>query len=350
MPYKTIIELEKLKEHFHEPMADVARKFGVCTTFFKRICRIYGIKRWPFRKLQSIDKKIHMMTLGDQSAQTKVKLAQLRAVREHLQQTGIVPLNSLDDDKSDGGFDGPMFVQQPVPTMGLVPFPMGHPMPHPPTAVRNDTGGLTLVLHGDDHMGRKQSQQPQSLVPCESGKSPTKAVDPGDDVEEVSQILGKLARETLFQHSVFSCSSAPEEHSRCIERFDSIQGGAVYIFEVGPTGDPSFKYISRGSYDVYGLTPDQVTHPDGCQSILGVIHDDDQPSFLESVQESRVKLTEWIWSGRTRVPSGADEGVFKEETFKGIYARSIPEKFSDGTVRWEGFLMEVEPQFQKSSK
>ena len=51
MPYKTLIELDKLKEHFHEPMADVARKFGVCTTFFKRICRTYGIKRWPFRKV-----------------------------------------------------------------------------------------------------------------------------------------------------------------------------------------------------------------------------------------------------------------------------------------------------------
>ena len=51
MPYKNLIELDKLKEHFHEPMADVARKFGVCTTFFKRICRTYGIKRWPFRKV-----------------------------------------------------------------------------------------------------------------------------------------------------------------------------------------------------------------------------------------------------------------------------------------------------------
>ena len=46
-----MIELDKLKEHFHEPMADVARKLGVCTTFFKRICRTYGIKRWPFRKV-----------------------------------------------------------------------------------------------------------------------------------------------------------------------------------------------------------------------------------------------------------------------------------------------------------
>ena len=28
---------------------------------------------------------------------------------------------------------------------------------------------------------------------------------------------------------------------------------------------------------------------------------------------------------------------------QGIYARSVPTKLADGTVRWEGFLIEVEP-------
>ena len=60
--------------------------------------------------------------------------------------------------------------------------------------------------------------------------------------------------------------------------------------------------------DVYGLTPQlvshhtiqhnlrgwQVTDQDGCQKILSVIHKDDQASFIQTVQDSRLNLTEWL--------------------------------------------------------
>lgn len=51
------VTLEVLKQHFHMPMQDVAKKFDVCVTFFKRICRMRGVKRWPYRKLKSLQKK-----------------------------------------------------------------------------------------------------------------------------------------------------------------------------------------------------------------------------------------------------------------------------------------------------
>jgi len=46
--------IDVLQSHFHLPMADVARKFEVCPTYFKRICRSHGIMRWPYRKLKSM--------------------------------------------------------------------------------------------------------------------------------------------------------------------------------------------------------------------------------------------------------------------------------------------------------
>jgi len=107
MPYKTLIELDKLKQHFHEPMADVARKFGVCTTFFKRICRTYGIKRWPFRKLQSIGKKIAQLRTVD-TAQSKLKLDQLQVTLDRLQSSGVgsdpSPNSKNDSSDDDSGF------------------------------------------------------------------------------------------------------------------------------------------------------------------------------------------------------------------------------------------------------
>ena len=50
------ITFEELQEHFHMPLAQVARKFGVGTTFMKKKCRKHGIKRWPFRKVNSLSR------------------------------------------------------------------------------------------------------------------------------------------------------------------------------------------------------------------------------------------------------------------------------------------------------
>jgi len=40
-----------LEAHFHLPMAHVAKKFEMCETYFKRICRQYGVERWPYRQM-----------------------------------------------------------------------------------------------------------------------------------------------------------------------------------------------------------------------------------------------------------------------------------------------------------
>jgi len=48
------ITLEVLQDHFHLPMAEVAKKFDVCLTYFKRVCRSHGVNRWPYRKIKSL--------------------------------------------------------------------------------------------------------------------------------------------------------------------------------------------------------------------------------------------------------------------------------------------------------
>lgn len=47
-----------LREHFHLPLSDVAKKFGMCTTAFKKHCRRQGVVQWPQRTLKSLEKKI----------------------------------------------------------------------------------------------------------------------------------------------------------------------------------------------------------------------------------------------------------------------------------------------------
>ncbi|XP_058188432.1 protein RKD1-like [Rhododendron vialii] len=44
--------------YFHLPIEEAAREMKVCPTVMKKISRKHGLKRWPHRKIKSIEKKI----------------------------------------------------------------------------------------------------------------------------------------------------------------------------------------------------------------------------------------------------------------------------------------------------
>ena len=41
-----------LRDHFHLPLHTVAKKFGMCTTAFKKLCRRFEIPKWPHRQVE----------------------------------------------------------------------------------------------------------------------------------------------------------------------------------------------------------------------------------------------------------------------------------------------------------
>merc|ERR1711959_144790 len=51
------ITKQVLEDHFHLPMAEVAKKYGVCITYFKKVCRSHGVQRWPYRQMRSSIRK-----------------------------------------------------------------------------------------------------------------------------------------------------------------------------------------------------------------------------------------------------------------------------------------------------
>lgn len=55
------ITKEALQEHFHLPMEEAAHLWGVSTTIVKRVCRAFGIERWPYRQIQSARKRIETL-------------------------------------------------------------------------------------------------------------------------------------------------------------------------------------------------------------------------------------------------------------------------------------------------
>jgi hypothetical protein len=52
------LQLKELQTCFHLPMAEAAKNLKVCSTVLKKICRKYGISRWPYRQIRKIDKAI----------------------------------------------------------------------------------------------------------------------------------------------------------------------------------------------------------------------------------------------------------------------------------------------------
>lgn len=46
-----IDSLEALSKYFVMPEKHVAKELGICLTSLKKLCRHYGITRWPYRKV-----------------------------------------------------------------------------------------------------------------------------------------------------------------------------------------------------------------------------------------------------------------------------------------------------------
>lgn len=45
------VTLRDLERYFEYPIEQVSKMMGVSTTIIKRLCRKYGIKRWPYRQV-----------------------------------------------------------------------------------------------------------------------------------------------------------------------------------------------------------------------------------------------------------------------------------------------------------
>ena len=45
------VTLGDLERYFEYPIEEVSKMMGVSTTIIKRLCRKYGIKRWPYRQV-----------------------------------------------------------------------------------------------------------------------------------------------------------------------------------------------------------------------------------------------------------------------------------------------------------
>ncbi|MBD2578043.1 ATP-binding sensor histidine kinase [Oscillatoria sp. FACHB-1406] len=106
--------------------------------------------------------------------------------------------------------------------------------------------------------------------------------------------------------------------------------GMIYQFQLSPDGIPKFNYVSAGCYEIYEVLPEEVEA--NADRLLSLTHPEDEPYFQESVALSAQTLESWQYEGRVITPSGQ---------LKWVQASSNPIKEADGTIIWDGLLLET---------
>ncbi len=113
------------------------------------------------------------------------------------------------------------------------------------------------------------------------------------------------------------------------ERMAANAPGMVYQCQLGPDGSMRFPFVSEGAREIYGLDPDAIMAD--ARVIVDNIHEDDRAGFLATVTISAQFLSPWRWEGRA---------VLSDTDVRWVRGASRPERLPDGTVHWDGVLMD----------
>ena len=109
--------------------------------------------------------------------------------------------------------------------------------------------------------------------------------------------------------------------------------GVVYRRVMDARGEIRYPYVSRGIYEVYGLTPEEVQAD--CSGLLQLIHPDDREHFLSSLRLSAERLESWHAEFRCLLPGGR---------VKWLRGMSRVHKRDNGEVVWDGLTLDITEQ------
>lgn len=116
-----------------------------------------------------------------------------------------------------------------------------------------------------------------------------------------------------------------------IKLIDAVPG-MVYQFKMGPGQEFSFEFISEG---IRFFSDDIERSKDSFQFFMDIFHAEDLEDFVPSVLESAKNLTQWQMDFRYQ---------HSKRGIRWITAVSHPERLSDSSVLWNGFLWDSTEQ------
>ncbi|BAZ28537.1 putative histidine kinase [Cylindrospermum sp. NIES-4074] len=115
-----------------------------------------------------------------------------------------------------------------------------------------------------------------------------------------------------------------------LQRLSANVPGMLYKLIQQADGSRSFPYVSSGSYELCGLTPEEIIAD--AKSIILLIHPDERPGFELSLAMSARNLQPCLWEGQMILSNGCS---------KWVQSASRPEKQADGSIIWDGLMMDI---------
>ena len=106
--------------------------------------------------------------------------------------------------------------------------------------------------------------------------------------------------------------------------------GAIYQLMMTPAGCLSYSYISSGCQELFNLSPQEVM--DDLTCLINIVNPDDLKEVMQDIAQSAENLTSKFCEYRVVLASGE---------LKWIKAVSRPERHPDGSIVWDGMILDV---------
>jgi len=106
--------------------------------------------------------------------------------------------------------------------------------------------------------------------------------------------------------------------------------GMVFQFKQRPDGTRCFPFASEGIRQMFRMDPETVAHDSS--PIWQLIYPEDLERVMVSLDVSARTLERWQCEYRSRLPNG---------TVHWLWGTALPERQSDGSVLWHGFITDV---------
>ncbi len=124
-----------------------------------------------------------------------------------------------------------------------------------------------------------------------------------------------------------------QELSTRLQKIATRLPGMVYQFEQHTDGSANFPYVSDVISGLFGVSPEEAQ--EDAANIFAVVHLDDLDKFMISIQESADTLNPWKCEFRA---------YNKDGKVRWFFGNSLPERRSDGSVLWHGFVTDITEQ------
>ncbi|MBL6986312.1 MAG: EAL domain-containing protein [Methylobacter sp.] len=182
----------------------------------------------------------------------------------------------------------------------------------------------------------------QSGIPLDQAKAQADQEMSGAMKQLIETMLSMFdllsARAMQLAKEVIDRQKAEQVSQDALDRLQKIASqvpGLVFQFQLFPDGRSCIPYANEAIRTIYRVSPEEVS--EDASKILDALHPEDLESFKTSFRISAQDLTPWCQEYRLK---------FDDTPVCWLYGNALPQKQTDGSVIWHGFITDITDQKQ----